>query len=71
MTESFSHPNVIGAAKGGKDRLKNFMINAKQAEKDGSKARIGGKWEHQWDTISVAAMKMQTITATRGGGLTQ
>jgi len=53
MTESFSHPNVIGAAKGAKDRLKNFMTTAKQVEKHGSKARIGGKWEHQWDTISV------------------
>jgi len=69
ISESFSHPVVIGAVEGGKDKLKNFMNTAKQVEKDGSKARIGSKWEHQWDTISVCCYEKGNDYSQEGRGL--
>ncbi|CAL8139296.1 unnamed protein product [Orchesella dallaii] len=53
ISESFSHPVIIGAVEGGSERLRNFMITAKQVEQDGSLGRIVGHWEYQWDTIPI------------------
>ncbi|ODM90779.1 putative defense protein Hdd11 [Orchesella cincta] len=53
ISESYSFPVIIGAVPGGKEKLRKFMVTAKQVEKDGSRGRILGHWEHQWDTIPI------------------